>query len=177
MRAWLTTVRATRCDAQVLPAETGNAPVDDDLFDQKDVKVEVMRSRGAGGQHVNKTESAIRLTHVPTGITVSMQDSRSQHENRTKAYRVLRSRLLDRRLTAEMEARRDVRREQVRGTDRSEKIRTYNFPQDRITDHRIGLTISGLSDAFEGGETLDMVSRELEIREEEENLQAILSAK
>ncbi len=139
----------------MLPAETGNKPVEDDLFDQKDVKVEVMRSRGAGGQvrflpflcrqpqcgsltpfprpghlrqqHVNKTESAIRLTHLPTGITVSMQDSRSQHENRDKAYRVLRSRLLDRRLTAEMEERRDVRRNQVKGTDRSEKIRTYNF--------------------------------------------------
>lgn len=82
-------------------------------------------------QHVNKTESAIRLTHTPTGITVSMQDSRSQHENRTKAYRVLRARLMDRKLQAEVEARRSVRRGQVKGADRSEKIRTYNFPQVR----------------------------------------------
>ncbi|SGY77045.1 BQ5605_C005g03546 [Microbotryum silenes-dioicae] len=160
----------------VLPSETGNsAPIDDDLFDQKDVKVEVMRSRGAGGQHVNKTESAIRLTHQPTGISVSMQDSRSQHENRTKAYKVLRARLMDRKLQIEQEARRSVRRNQVRGADRSEKIRTYNFPQDRLTDHRIPLTISGLADAMEGGETLDMVARELQIREEEDGIEDILA--
>ncbi|KAM0790968.1 hypothetical protein ACM66B_004272 [Microbotryomycetes sp. NB124-2] len=161
----------------VLPSESGTSvPEDDGLFDQKDVKVEVMRSRGAGGQHVNKTESAIRLTHLPTGITVSMQDSRSQHENRAKAYRVLRARLMDRKLQAEIEARRSVRRSQVRGADRSEKVRTYNFPQDRVTDHRIPLTISGLSDAIDGGETLDMISRELEIMEQEEALDELLES-
>ncbi|GAA6049903.1 hypothetical protein JCM3770_007041, partial [Rhodotorula araucariae] len=116
----------------VLPSEAAGQQqqIDDsDPFDQKDVKVETMRSRGAGGQHVNRTESAIRLTHIPTGISVSMQDSRSQHENRAKAYRVLRARLLDRALQAEVDARRSLRRTQVRGADRSEKIRTYNFPQ------------------------------------------------
>ncbi|SCV69450.1 BQ2448_2470 [Microbotryum intermedium] len=165
-----------RLSNQVLPSDTGSsAPIDDDLFDQKDVKVEVMRSRGAGGQHVNKTESAIRLTHQPTGISVSMQDSRSQHENRTKAYKVLRARLMDRKLQLEQEARRSARRHQVRGADRSEKIRTYNFPQDRLTDHRIPLTISGLADAMEGGEMLDMVARELQIREEEDSIEDILA--
>ncbi|GAA5959190.1 hypothetical protein JCM21900_001422 [Sporobolomyces salmonicolor] len=160
----------------VLPSESAAQPIDDsDLFDPKDVKVETMRSRGAGGQHVNRTESAIRLTHLPTGISVSMQDSRSQHENRAKAYKILRGRLMDRKLQAEQEARRSVRRTQVKGTDRSEKIRTYNFPQGRLTDHRIPITTSGLEDAMDGGETLDMVSRELEIREEEEAIEAILA--
>ncbi|GAA6064579.1 hypothetical protein JCM10212_006463 [Sporobolomyces blumeae] len=161
----------------VLPTESNNqgqAISDDDLFDPKDVKVETMRSRGAGGQHVNRTESAIRLTHHPTGITVSMQDSRSQHENRTKAYKVLRARLLDRKLKLDEEERRSVRRGQVRGADRSEKIRTYNFPQGRLTDHRIPITTSGLDDAMDGGETLDLIARELEIRDEEDAVEAIL---
>ncbi|GAA5989988.1 hypothetical protein JCM5350_002359 [Sporobolomyces pararoseus] len=161
----------------VLPTESGNqsSTIDDsELFDQKDVKVETMRSRGAGGQHVNRTESAIRLTHVPTGITVSMQDSRSQHENRTKAYKVLRARLMDRKLAQEEADRRSVRLNQVKGADRSEKIRTYNYPQGRLTDHRIPITTSGLEDAMEGGETLDTVARELEIRDEEDGVEAIL---
>ncbi|GAA5912063.1 uncharacterized protein JCM6883_007097 [Sporobolomyces salmoneus] len=161
----------------VLPTESGNQSStisDSDLFDPKDVKVETMRSRGAGGQHVNRTESAIRLTHGPTGISVSMQDSRSQHENRTKAYKVLRARLLDRKLAQEEADRRSVRLNQVKGADRSEKIRTYNYPQGRLTDHRIPITTSGLEDAMEGGETLDMVVRELEIRDEEDAVEAIL---
>ncbi|GAA5939136.1 Mrf1p [Sporobolomyces koalae] len=161
----------------VLPTEGANQSnvIDDsDLFDPKDVKVETMRSRGAGGQHVNRTESAIRLTHGPTGISVSMQDSRSQHENRTKAYKVLRARLMDRKLAQEEADRRSVRLNQVKGADRSEKIRTYNFPQGRLTDHRIPITTSGLEDAMEGGETLDMVVRELEIRDEEDGVESIL---
>ncbi|KAJ1305409.1 hypothetical protein OPQ81_000421 [Rhizoctonia solani] len=109
-----------------------------------------MRSRGAGGQHVNRTESAVRLTHEPTGITVSMQDSRSQHQNRAKAWMILRARLLDRKLQAEMEARRAVRRDLVKGADRSEKVRTYNYAQDRVTDHRVGLTIKNLEAVMEG---------------------------
>ncbi|GAA5992208.1 hypothetical protein JCM10908_001821 [Rhodotorula pacifica] len=162
----------------VLPSESANnssAQIEDsDLFEAKDVKVETMRSRGAGGQHVNRTESAIRLTHLPTGISVSMQDSRSQHENRTKAYRVLRARLLDRKLQAEQDERRSVRRTQVRGTDRSEKIRTYNFPQGRLTDHRIPLTLSSLEEAISGGEVLDLINRELEEREDRERLDEVV---
>ncbi|BGP27076.1 Peptide chain release factor 1, mitochondrial [Rhodotorula toruloides] len=159
----------------VLPSESGNQHIEDDLFEMKDVKVETMRSRGAGGQHVNKTESAIRLTHLPTGVTVSMQDSRSQHENRTKAFQVLRARLLDRKIQADQEARRSMRRTQFRGADRSEKIRTYNFPQGRLTDHRIPLTLSALEDAMEGGETLDFINGELEEMEHREKMEDILA--
>ncbi|KAF8531228.1 peptide chain release factor 1 [Gautieria morchelliformis] len=120
------------------------------LYDIKDVKVEVMRARGAGGQHVNKTESAVRLTHVPTGITVSMQDERSQHRNRDKAFQVLSARLLDRKLQQETTDRRSVRRALVRGADRSEKVRTYNWAQGRVTDHRINFTINNLEAVLEG---------------------------
>jgi peptide chain release factor 1 len=110
-------------------AETPEAP--DDLFNMADVNVEVMRARGAGGQHVNKTESAVRLTHRPSGITVSMQDERSQHQNRRRAFQILRARLLDVKLRNEEQERRDIRRNLVKGADRSEKVRTYNFPQVR----------------------------------------------
>ncbi|KAF9553444.1 release factor [Agrocybe pediades] len=135
----------------VLPlVEESEMSVDDDLFSMEDIKLEVMRARGAGGQHVNKTESAVRLTHIPTGITVSMQDERSQHQNRRRAFQVLRSRLLDLKLTKEMEERRTTRRNLVKGADRSEKIRTYNFAQGRVTDHRIGLTLKNLNSVLEG---------------------------
>ena len=96
-----------------------------------DIKIEVMRARGAGGQHVNRTESAVRLTHVPTGVTVSMQDERSQHQNRRRAFQVLSSRLMDQKLQREMKERRDTRRNLVSGADRSDKVRTYNFAQVR----------------------------------------------
>ncbi|GAA6036315.1 hypothetical protein JCM8097_001659 [Rhodosporidiobolus ruineniae] len=159
----------------VLPAESAGQQVDaSDLYELKDVKVETMRSRGAGGQHVNRTESAIRLTHLPTGVTVSMQDSRSQHENRTKAFRVLTSRLLALRLSAAEADRRSARRGQVSGTDRSDKVRTYSFSQGRITDHRIGLTLTAVEDALQGGESLDLINEGLERREEEERVGELL---
>ncbi|KAF8632676.1 hypothetical protein AX17_004808 [Amanita inopinata Kibby_2008] len=135
----------------VLPlAEESDSSGEDDLFSMEDVKIEVMRARGAGGQHVNKTESAVRLTHIPTGITVSMQDERSQHQNKRRAFQVLRARLMDQKLTREMEERRATRKNLVRTADRSEKIRTYNYPQDRVTDHRIGRTIMNLTSVLEG---------------------------
>ncbi|KAF8193016.1 hypothetical protein BJ912DRAFT_1021713 [Pholiota molesta] len=134
----------------VLPLAEESDTHDEALFSMSDIKLEVMRSRGAGGQHVNKTESAVRLTHIPTGITVSMQDERSQHQNRRRAFQVLTSRLMDRKLTREMEERRASRRSLVRGADRSEKIRTYNYAQDRVTDHRIGLTMKNLTSVMEG---------------------------
>lgn len=141
----------------VLPLVEETDTQAEELFSMSDIKLEVMRARGAGGQHVNKTESAVRLTHIPTGITVSMQDERSQHQNRRRAFQVLRSRLLDKKLTREMEERRDTRRNLVRGADRSEKIRTYNFAQERVTDHRIGLTLMNLSSVLEGDGIQDFI--------------------
>ncbi|KAH0828578.1 hypothetical protein J3R83DRAFT_2849 [Lanmaoa asiatica] len=135
----------------VLPiSEEAEPGSDDNLFKMEDVRIEVMRSRGAGGQHVNKTESAVRLTHGPTGVTVSMQDERSQHQNKRRAFQVLRARLMDMKITREIAERRATRQNLVRTADRSEKIRTYNYAQDRVTDHRIGLSLMNLQSFMEG---------------------------
>ncbi|KAK9460225.1 uncharacterized protein V1516DRAFT_679285 [Lipomyces oligophaga] len=125
-------------------------------FAPGEVRVDIMRSRGAGGQHVNTTDSAVRLTHLPTGIVVAMQDSRSQHQNREKAYLILRARLAERELTAKMEKDRQARTSQVTTTDRSDKIRTYNYPQNRITDHRCAFTMYDLQGCL-SGESLDVM--------------------
>ena len=121
-----------------------------------DLEIDTYRSGGAGGQHVNKTESAIRITHVPTGIVVECQDERSQHKNKDKAMRVLRSRIYER-MQAEADAKTAAERKSQVGTgDRSERIRTYNFPQGRVTDHRIGLTLYKL-EAFMNGDLDEMI--------------------
>jgi peptide chain release factor 1 len=125
-------------------------------INEADLKIDTMRSSGAGGQHVNKTESAIRITHLPTGVVVAMQEERSQHRNRAKAMALLRSRILDaknQKLDAE---RAQERRSQVGSGDRSQRIRTYNFPQGRLTDHRINLTLYSLDRIMEG-EGLDEI--------------------
>ncbi|MBV8426848.1 MAG: peptide chain release factor 1 [Hyphomicrobiales bacterium] len=119
-------------------------------LDEAELRVDTMRASGAGGQHVNKTESAIRITHIPTGIVVFVQDERSQHRNRTKALAILRARLYDRERTRREDERAASRRSQVGSGDRSERIRTYNFPQGRVTDHRIGLTLYKLGEVLEG---------------------------
>jgi peptide chain release factor 1 len=123
--------------------------VDIDINDA-DLKVETMRAQGAGGQHVNKTESAVRMTHVPTGTVVFVQDERSQHKNRARAISLLRARLYDMERTAKDAVRAADRRSQVGSGDRSERIRTYNFPQGRVTDHRINLTLYKLEDVLAG---------------------------
>jgi peptide chain release factor 1 len=128
-----------------------------------DLRIETMRSQGAGGQHVNKTESAIRITHIPTGIVVMMQDSRSQHKNRASAMNILRSRIYDAEQQRINATRAADRREKVGSGDRSERIRTYNFPQGRVTDHRINLTLYKLPQVMTGealGELVDALTTE-----------------
>ena len=115
-----------------------------------DLKVDTMRSSGAGGQHVNKTESAIRITHIPSGIVVAVQEERSQHKNRAKAMTMLRSKLYEAERSKLDKARAADRKEQIGSGDRSERIRTYNFPQGRVTDHRINLTLYNLPKVIEG---------------------------
>ena len=122
----------------------------DVVIDDKDLQIDTMRSQGAGGQHVNKTESAIRITHIPSGIVVMMQEERSQHRNKAKAMSVLRSRLYDAERQRLDKERSEDRKQQVGSGDRSERIRTYNFPQGRVTDHRINLTLYKLDRVMEG---------------------------
>ncbi|MFP4002827.1 MAG: peptide chain release factor 1 [Alphaproteobacteria bacterium] len=123
---------------------------------EKDLRVDVFRSSGAGGQHVNTTDSAVRITHIPTGIVVSQQDEKSQHKNRAKAMKILRARLYEAERSRQAEERAAARKGQVGSGDRSERIRTYNFPQGRVTDHRINLTLYKL-DRVLTGEALDEI--------------------
>jgi len=129
-------------------------PEADDDFEQeidpKDIREDIYRSSGAGGQHINKTDSAIRLTHLPSGIVVTCQDERSQHKNRARAYKVLAARLAEKRRIELDTEEQNARRAMVGSGDRSERIRTYNFPQNRLTDHRINLTLYKLDQIMEG---------------------------
>ena len=117
---------------------------------EKDLRIDTYRSSGAGGQHVNTTDSAVRITHIPTGIVVSQQDEKSQHKNKAKALKILRSRILDQEIKTNEQKRAKDRKSQVGTGDRSERIRTYNFPQGRVSDHRINLTIYRLNEVLEG---------------------------
>ncbi|WP_312906630.1 peptide chain release factor 1 [Tissierella praeacuta] len=123
---------------------------------EKDLKIDIYRSSGAGGQHVNTTDSAVRITHIPTGVVVACQDERSQIKNREKAMRILKTRIYDKMLTDQAAEIAEERKGQVGTGDRSERIRTYNFPQGRVTDHRINLTLYKL-DAFVDGDLDEMI--------------------
>ena len=137
-------------------------------IDPNELRIDVFRSSGPGGQSVNTTDSAVRITHIPTGLVVSCQDEKSQHKNKAKAMKVLRSRLLDQ-MIAEKEAERAAeRRLQIGSGDRSAKIRTYNFPQNRVTDHRINLTLYRLGDVLDGD--LDELIASLRMARDEEQL-------
>ena len=137
----------------------------------KDLRIDTFRSSGAGGQHINKTSSAIRVTHIPTGTVVECQNERSQFQNKDKALEILRSRLLAQKQKEQQDAINAQRQGQVGTGDRSEKIRTYNFPQDRCTDHRIGLTVHNLEKIMDGN--LDEVIDALATHEQTEKLQRL----
>lgn len=128
-------------------------------IDEKDLKIDTYRASGAGGQHVNTTDSAVRITHVPTGTVVYCQEERSQHKNKDKAMRVLSARIAEEKRNKLAKERADMRANQVGSGDRSERIRTYNFPQNRVTDHRIGLTLHKLDQVMEGD--LEEISKAL----------------
>lgn len=157
-------VHTSAASVAVLPeAEDFDVEINDN-----DLKIDVFRSGGAGGQNVNKVETAIRITHIPTGLVVICQDERSQLKNKLKAMKHLRSRLYEMELEKRAKETSSQRKEMVKTGDRSEKIRTYNFPQNRLTDHRIGLTLYNLSDVMEGD--LDEIIEKLKMADRADKL-------
>ncbi|EKD23421.1 MAG: peptide chain release factor 1, partial [uncultured bacterium] len=116
----------------------------------EDLRIDVYRASGAGGQHVNTTDSAVRITHIPTGVVATCQDERSQHKNKAKALKHLKSRILMARIEKQDQERRKMRKDQVGGAERAEKVRTYNYPQNRVTDHQVNLTLNKLDMIVEG---------------------------
>ena len=151
-------VHTSACSVAVLPEMD---EIDEINIDKNDLRVDTFRASGAGGQHVNKTDSAVRLTHIPTGIVVECQDGRSQHKNKEKALSLLQSKLLDAEREKKDSEQAENRKVMVGSGDRSEKIRTYNFPQNRITDHRIEMSVHNLP-AYLDGDMEEMISLLLE---------------
>jgi peptide chain release factor 1 len=143
-------IHTSACTVAVLPEPD---EVEEEEINPADLRVDTYRASGAGGQHVNKTDSAVRLTHLPTGIVVECQDERSQHKNRARAMSLLQARLLDAKVSAQETEQAEKRKLLVGSGDRSERIRTYNYPQGRVTDHRINLTLYKLDEILEGGLT------------------------
>jgi peptide chain release factor 1 len=159
-------IHTSAATVAVLPeAEEVDVKIED-----KDLRIDVFRSSGPGGQSVNTTDSAVRITHLPTGLVVQCQDQKSQLQNKIKALEILRSRLLDRIVAEQEAARAHERRTQVGTGDRSAKIRTYNFPQNRVTDHRIHYTVHNLSEVLDG--KLDDLIGALKLAGEQERVSA-----
>ena len=152
-------VHTSACTVAIMPEVD---EIDEIQINSDDLRIDTYRSSGAGGQHVNKTDSAIRITHLPTGVVVECQDERSQHKNRAKAMNLLKTRLLDAEQSKQRQEQAQTRKSLVGSGDRSERIRTYNFPQGRLTDHRINLTLYQLNEIIEGhlGAVVDALKRE-----------------
>jgi peptide chain release factor 1 len=152
-------VHTSACTVAIMPEVE---EIDEIQINSDDLRIDTYRSSGAGGQHVNKTDSAIRITHLPTGVVVECQDERSQHKNRARAMALLKTRLLNAEQTKQQQQQAQTRKLQVGSGDRSERIRTYNFPQGRLTDHRINLTLYQLADIVEGdlSALIDALKRE-----------------
>jgi peptide chain release factor 1 len=148
--------------------------IDDVHIDPSEVRIDVFRASGAGGQHVNKTESAVRITHLATGIVVECQDDRSQHKNRERAMKVLAARIKDRQTREQQEKEASTRRTLIGSGDRSARIRTYNFPQGRVTDHRINLTLYKIEQILDGD--LDELSSALTAEHQAELLASLADA-
>jgi peptide chain release factor 1 len=163
-------IHTSACTVAVLPEPD---EVEEEAINPADLRVDTYRASGAGGQHVNKTDSAVRLTHLPTGIVVECQDERSQHKNRARAMSLLQARLLDARVTAQAAEQAEQRKSLVGSGDRSERIRTYNYPQGRVTDHRINLTLYKLDEILEGG--MDQVVQPLVDEYQADQLAALSS--
>jgi len=161
-------IHTSACTVAVLPEVD---EVEAEEINPADLRVDTYRASGAGGQHVNKTDSAVRLTHLPTGIVVECQDERSQHKNRARAMSLLQARLLDAKIAAQQSEQAEKRRLLVGSGDRSERIRTYNFPQGRVTDHRINLTLYKLDEILEGD--LDEVIQPLTSEYQADQLAAV----
>jgi len=144
------------------------------IDEERDLRIEVKRASGPGGQSVNTTDSAVRITHIPSGLVVEIQDEKSQHKNKAKAMSVLRSRLYDLELSKQREEQSAQRRTMVTAGDRSEKIRTYNFPDNRVTDHRIGFTIHNVPAVLEG--QIDPLIDALQMADQADRLHALTGA-
>jgi peptide chain release factor 1 len=163
-------VHTSACTVAILPEAEA---VDQIRIDANELRVDTYRASGAGGQHVNKTDSAVRITHLPTGIVVECQDERSQHKNRARALALLQAKLLSDAVASQAAERSESRRLQVGSGDRSERIRTYNFPQNRLTDHRINLTLYKLDEVMLG--QLDQVIEPLRQEHQADELAALMT--